>query len=221
MRFINLSSARWAAVVALFACVAATGGCERRQQSDQTPSSARTDTAENPKARLAAARKFLSTVHPRMNPTKLSAQIDRVMPEWIKVTKRGNPKLDEKKYAESMRSRMIQSNTKSLDLQSRFVARHFTTGELNEIVAFLESPIGHKMADELPKIRDEMTMYLQTERNKKFQKQAEELAKHPDEDEDGDEDDAAEGRGTKGAATVRSNSMTVKTAPSRTGVSGH
>jgi hypothetical protein len=107
-------------------------------------------------AKVAAAREFIVVYHPRMDPAKVAAQIDRFMPGMIKAAKANDPKLDEKKYATERRAQLLAQSTHILDVQAHVVSRHFSLPELKGLTAFYRSPLGRKLTDETPKISMEI-----------------------------------------------------------------
>jgi hypothetical protein len=103
-------------------------------------------------AKVAAAREFIVLYHPRMDPAKVAAQIDRFMPGMIKAAKANDPKLDEKKYTAERRAQLLAQSARILDMQARVVSRHFSLPELKGLTGFYRSPLGRKLTDETPKI---------------------------------------------------------------------
>jgi uncharacterized protein len=107
-------------------------------------------------AKVAAAKEFIVLFHPRMDPAKIAAQIDRFMPGMIKAAKANDPKLDDKKYATQRRAELLAQSTRALDLQAHVVSRHFSLPELKGLSGFYRSPLGRKLTEETPKISMEI-----------------------------------------------------------------
>jgi hypothetical protein len=107
-------------------------------------------------AKVAAAKEFIVIYHPRMDPAKVAAQIDRFMPGMIKAAKANDPKLDEKKYATERRAQLLAQSARILDMQAHVVSRHFSLPELKGLTGFYRSPLGRKLTDETPKIAMEV-----------------------------------------------------------------
>lgn len=107
-------------------------------------------------AKVAAARQFITAYHPQTDPQIVSKMIDQVMPRMIEAAKRGNSKLDPKKFAVETKAKYMQTTGRMLDLQSLMVSRHFSLQELNALTAFFRGPLGHKLMVETPKIRGDM-----------------------------------------------------------------
>ncbi|HTT99033.1 MAG TPA: DUF2059 domain-containing protein [Rhizomicrobium sp.] len=103
-------------------------------------------------AKVAAAREFIILYHPRMDPAKTKDMLDRGMANAIAHAKQGNPKLDAKKFEQDTRTRIMGAVNKSLDLQSRVVARNFTMQELQDLIKFFKSPLGQKLTAVTPTI---------------------------------------------------------------------
>jgi hypothetical protein len=109
-------------------------------------------------AKVAAARDFIILYHPNADPKNVSAMIDRYLPRAIEAQREQDPKLDAKKFAQEKRAKIMANATKSLDMQSHVVSRHFTLPELKGLIAFYSSPLGRKLTVETPKITMDMRM---------------------------------------------------------------
>ena len=127
------------------------------QQAQPAPSAAPAVPGKpDDPAKVAAAKEFIILFHPRMDPAKIAAQIDRFMPGMIKAAKANDPKLDDKKYATQRRAELLAQSARALDLQSHVVSRHFSLPELKGLSAFYRSPLGRKLTEETPKISMEI-----------------------------------------------------------------
>jgi hypothetical protein len=107
-------------------------------------------------AKVAAARQFILLYHPNTDPKRVSAMIDSYMPRAIAAQREQDPKFDAKKFEQEKRAELMGNATKSLDMQSHVVSRHFTLPELKALVAFYASPLGRKLTSESPKISMDM-----------------------------------------------------------------
>jgi Uncharacterized protein conserved in bacteria (DUF2059) len=139
-------------------------------------------------AKVEAARQFILVYHPHIDPKNVNKMLDEYIPRLIAATKKVNPKLDEKKFAQERRATILSGAAQSLVNQSHVVSRHFTLQELKNLTAFYGSPLGRKIVEESPRITQEMRMAHQMER----------MAKPGDKDNDDDDDDAKPS--SKGAA---------------------
>ena len=156
MRFHTVTSAARAAALAVaFSCLAVTSGFAAAAQSQTQPKPAMAPSSDDP-ARVAAAREFLITYRPRMDPKALAAMLDKFRPRMLANVKAEDPKADANKVVDQRRKSFITNLTRSLDTQSRIIARHFTVQELKELTAFFRSPVGKKLVEETPKIQMEV-----------------------------------------------------------------
>src|SRR5256714_5174076 len=102
-----------AAAALVFAALGATAQTMPRPgkpapQAQPAPSAAPAVPAKpDDPAKVAAAKEFIVLFHPRMDPAKIAAQIDRFMPGMIKAAKANDPKLDDKKYATQRRTERL------------------------------------------------------------------------------------------------------------------
>lgn len=130
-------------------------------------------------AKVEAARQFILVYHPHIDPKNINKMLDEYIPRLIAATKKVNPKLDEKKFAQERRAMILGNSAKSLVNQSHVVSRHFTLQELKDLIAFYSSPLGRKIVAESPKITQEMRMAHYMER----------MPKPGEKDDDDDDDD--------------------------------
>ena len=160
-----ISAARAAALVAALSCLAVTtslpAGAQTMAQPKQNAKAQPNQNAQAPApaddpARVAAAREFLITYHPRMDPKALVAMLDKFRPRMLATAKAADPKADANKVVDERRKSFITNLTRSLDMQSRIIARHFTVQELKGLTAFFRGPLGKKLVEETPKIQMEV-----------------------------------------------------------------
>jgi hypothetical protein len=107
---------------------------------------------------VAAARQFIIFYHPATSPAQLAKMFDKMMPRIIAQAKQQDPKADAKKLAQERRAMALDRATKSLEVQARAVARHFSLQELNTLTNFFRNGVGKKLAEETPKIQMELMM---------------------------------------------------------------
>jgi hypothetical protein len=129
-----------------------------------SPAPAAAPAAADDPAKVTAARQFIMLFHIQTDPKYIAQRLDEAMPHMIEAAKRGDPKLDVKKYERDTRDRIMGNTGKILDHQARVLSRHFTMQELRELIAFCQSPIGRKLAAETPKIQQEMLRLSREER---------------------------------------------------------
>ena len=110
-------------------------------------------------AKVAASKEFITLFHPKTDPRYIAKQLDQAMPHMIEAAKSNDPKLDVKKFEHDKRTLIMTNTGKMLDRQAHVFSRHFTLQELQGLIAFCKSPLGHKLAAETAKIQEEMLMW--------------------------------------------------------------
>ena len=115
-------------------------------------------------AKVTLAREFIQLYHPKIDMQHVVAMIDKGMPRAIAAAKARDPKVDVKKFEADTRAKMLANAERSLDRQSHVVSRHFSEQELKDLITFFKSPLGHKLAEETPKIQHEMLMMNRVDR---------------------------------------------------------
>ena len=166
MRFETvISAARGAALAVAFSSLAiAVSSPAAAQTMAQPGQGAKAQPSKNAQAvapvddpaHVAAAREFLITYRPKMDPKALGEMLDKFRPRMLAAAKASDPKADPNKVVDQRRKSFITNLTRSLDMQSHVIARHFTVQELKGLTAFFRTPLGKKLVDETPKIQMEV-----------------------------------------------------------------
>ncbi|HWA02262.1 MAG TPA: DUF2059 domain-containing protein [Rhizomicrobium sp.] len=114
-------------------------------------------TPDDP-AKVEAARQFIKLYHPNTDPEVASRLLNEMMPKIVANRKKGDPKVDVKKFEQEVRKRALTRASANLQLQSRVVSHHFTLPELKALAAFFASPLGRKLVKETPFIKRDMRL---------------------------------------------------------------
>jgi uncharacterized protein len=138
-----MGSLRYLMVIVLIVMVAACADSKQGQPAKALP-----DNQEN---RLAEAKRFMEIMPPK---ELLQGLATRVAPSI--------PEKDRKMFVEMMNSKTIEQSADKITLDA--LVKHYTTGELQAMVAFYGSPEGHSaykkfpayMADIMPQIQQEV-----------------------------------------------------------------
>jgi len=152
LKFSVSLSIRAAAIACCFSFVAAANAAT----APAKPAAVAPPIVQDDPAKVSIAREFIILYHPKTNPKSIAAGIDLRMPRMIAAAKHDNPKLDVKAFEAETRAKIMTGSGHILDHQARVVARHFTLQELKDLLAFVSSPVGRKLAAETPKIQREM-----------------------------------------------------------------
>ena len=90
---------------------------------------------------------------------RMAQMLDQIMPGLIKLVQQANPG-KEKEVSEVMTQyivpKMKQNLPEALREGAVVYANHFSEDELNQLIAFYQSPIGRKLVQEQPAIAQEM-----------------------------------------------------------------
>jgi uncharacterized protein len=151
-------------VVAAFLLLAcgAQAAAPAPAKPQQTAKPAAVEPRDDP-AKIAAAKEFIALYHPNMGLANVKKMLDAYIPRMVALQKKRNPSFDARKYEAELRPRVMNGSAAKLELQAKFVSRHFTMAELQGLILFFKAPLGKKLAEETPKIqRDLLMMRRQT-----------------------------------------------------------
>ena len=140
--------------VALFALTPAAHAQATAQPAQKAPAPA-AESTDDP-ATVAAAREFIQTYRPNLNPAFVSAQMDKAKEQMAENLKKQDPKADVKAVLAQRRAEVLARINTQLDTQSQMVSHYFTVPELKALTAFFSQGVGKKLVDSAPKIQMEL-----------------------------------------------------------------